>query len=118
MNDPNEAISELYESSCKGKHIPIPEQSLAPSSVNTSGGDPLDMYFSRGKQKAVKPSSTVIPENTIQQPNTELLTEQQQRNRLLSEAAVAISNALQYFHDAEDKKYVKSIREGIEELMD
>lgn len=114
MNDPVDDIMKIYETKSKGIHVPNPELEFQKKAKEQSKGL-LDKYFSRN------PSQTVVEQTSSQPSQTSgetLLTEKQIRNQSLHLAALNIAKVIPLFESKEDKKYLKEIREAIEELME
>jgi hypothetical protein len=110
-NDPVEDIMNVYGNSCKGIHVPNPEQEFQQKCKQDSN-NVLNKYFSKGNQQPVV--EQIKPDV---QTNHQVISEAQQRTNLLTEASVNLAKVLPLFQEARDKDYIKEIRDAIEDLM-
>ena len=117
MNNPADDIMSVYGEKCKGIYVPNPEQEFK-EKCKVEKNDVLNKYFSRSPQKQESVQETVQPSTQSQESNVQVLTEKQQRNQILFEAANMVNKVLPYFEDLKDKQYVNQIKEALEELID
>ena len=117
-----EDIMNVYADTSAKVYIPTPEDDFN-TGIKESSENVMD-YFTPSKPskspqppqppQAVQPQQTAQP---YQRDHPQLLTEAQQRDTLLTEAATSLSKVMQMFPAKEDKTYLKQIREAIEEMM-
>lgn len=115
-NDADDIMS-IYGEKCSKIHIPNPEQEFQ-QKCSSEKETIMEKYFSRKPSNTAQPSQPVSTQQTVQPLGQQLLTEKQQRNTLLNEAAVNMAKVLPFFETKEARDYIKEIREAIEELID
>jgi hypothetical protein len=117
INNEADEIMNIYGEKCSKIHIPNPEQEFQ-QKCSSEKETIMEKYFSRKPSNTAQPSQVGSPQQTAQPQQQQLLTEKQQRNGLLNEAAVNMAKVLPFFETKEARDYIKEIREAIEELMD
>ena len=113
MDNDVDSIMDVYGGKCRGKYIENPEQEFQRKAKAESKGL-LEKYFTQTPQQ---PITEVAQQQTEQPQQQTMLTEKQQRNQILFEAANMVNKVMPLFDDVDDKVYINSIKEALEELM-
>ena len=114
-----EDIMNVYADTSAKVYIPTPEDDFN-TGIKESSENVMDYFTPSKPSKSPQPPQAVQPQQTAQpyqRDHPQLLTEAQQRDTLLTEAATSLSKVMQMFPAKEDKTYLKQIREAIEEMM-
>jgi len=114
MNNEADDIMDIYGQTAAKVFVPNVEQEFSQKCKKESTGL-INKYFSRTPQN--NNINTVTESENIPLQNNNIINESQQKNILLNDAIINLQKVLPYFSEDQDKKYLKEIKEAIEELM-